>query len=158
MDNDDPAPGRAAAVYTGRVTVCWIGCPIIACAGPPATTHNDVADGTREGRSTKTIAERCSVPGVATVAATTPIAAASSPRVLSVTDRVSVRAATTRIARRSASVATAGKSFNTAVEQCTQCRICQVTRTAGNSFSFRTICCACREGAVIVLRTARTTS
>src|SRR6202011_2598046 len=126
MDYDDPTSGRAAAVYTGQVTVCWIGCPIIACAGATAATHNDIADGTRERGPAKTIAERCRVPGVATVAATTPISASSAPRVLSVTSRVGVRAATTRIARRSASVATVGKPFNTAIEQRTERRICQV--------------------------------
>ena len=113
--------------------------------------------GAGEGCSTKTIAERRGVPGIATVAAATAVAATATARVLSVTGRVGVGATATRITRRSASVATVGQSFDGVVDDRTKCRVCEISRSAGNSFSLRTICCKRREGDVIVWRTARTT-
>ena len=116
MNDDDPSSGRAAAVYTGGIGVCWIGGTIIGCAGTAAATHDDIADGTGKGRSTKTIAKRCGVPSVATVATATAVAPTATARVLRVTGRIGVGTATTRITRRSASIATVGQTFDGVVD------------------------------------------
>src|ERR1700693_5833403 len=140
MNDDDPASGSAAAVYTSRIAVCWIGRTIIGCAGTTAATHDEIANGAGERRSTKAIAKRCSVPSVATVTAATAIATPCTARVISVTGRIGVGAATTRITRRPTGVATVGQSFHTVVDQCAECGVREILRSASDSFPFRAIC------------------
>src|SRR6202011_6315087 len=99
MDNDDSASGGTAAIYTFGIGISWVGGAIVCRARAAAAAHDDVANETRIGRATKAIAKRCSIPGVAAIAATTAVAAAATSRVLTVTNRIGIGAATTQIGR-----------------------------------------------------------
>src|ERR1700730_4494218 len=106
---------------------------------------------------TKPIPKRCSVPGVAAVAAATPVATTAAAGVLRVSCRISVGAATTCITCGAASVTPVRQTFDGGGNKGCYRGVREIVRSPGNALSLGTVSCQRRERDVIVLRAACTT-